>query len=471
MYTGNIIIVEMDMNPSSATYRQTRTRVEADALCQQYQCQMVKVSEYTDGDDTIEVYEDQSATSPTKGQRIEVVNQSTTAIYLTMYSNCEQIGYGDGVLGNSGYNIATQINANPYSSTYQQVRDDYRYKNTDICPLPNAEPIVNEYSHCKLVDYPASGVKGTNGKMIVEKYDANPYSLTYYDVISTEEVDAVECQAPDTADKQRVLCEYCELDEQGKNNGYKITKYIHINLFSPEYNDHVNIIRGLSGECVATKNNIVSGFATPNSNVNIKINEETQRVIYSTKADDDGYFEVKIPYSQQILSLYRIIDGDNVTHIDITDLDLSRVTSVSYMFQSNFNLVSINMDYCDLSNCTNFEYAFHVCYVENLDLSKVRVSAIERTSRMFYYSHCKTINLSGWNTPNITVTRSMFDHCESLEELDLSGWDLSNVSASDMVNMFAFCNQLTTIYARGCNATTLMKLSAVKPQRANIVTT
>ena len=52
----------------------------------------------------------------------------------------------------------------------------------------------------------------------------------------------------------------------------------------------------------------------------------------------------------------------------------------------------------------------------------------------------------------------MFDGCTSLSSLDLSGWDTSNVT--NMGHMFGGCNALKTIRMVGCEQPTIDKIKA-----------
>ena len=48
---------------------------------------------------------------------------------------------------------------------------------------------------------------------------------------------------------------------------------------------------------------------------------------------------------------------------------------------------------------------------------------------MFYYcSSLKTLNLSSFNTSNVTDMSKMFNECSSLEELNISYFNTSNVT-------------------------------------------
>ena len=52
----------------------------------------------------------------------------------------------------------------------------------------------------------------------------------------------------------------------------------------------------------------------------------------------------------------------------------------------------------------------------------------------------------------------MFYDCNSLTSLDLSGWDISNVTHTD--DMFHGCSALKTIKMVGCSQTTIDKIKA-----------
>ena len=73
------------------------------------------------------------------------------------------------------------------------------------------------------------------------------------------------------------------------------------------------------------------------------------------------------------------------------------------------------------------------------------------------FSGCKSLtalDLSSFDTSNVTDMRGMFYSCKSLTALDLSSFDTSNVT--DMRGMFYSCESLTTIY---CNSSWSDRLS------------
>ena len=152
-------------------------------------------------------------------------------------------------------------------------------------------------------------------------------------------------------------------------------------------------------------------------------------------------------------------------------IDTSENTNFSYMFAniSLSNLVvpiikssakSVNMDsmfrYCksltsldvskwDTSNVTNMGNMFYNCSsLTTLDVSNFNTSNVTTMSYMFYNcSSLTTLDVSNFNTSNVTDMSGMFNGCSSLTSLDVSNFNTSNVT--NMNNMFISCINLTII--------------------------
>lgn len=75
-----------------------------------------------------------------------------------------------------------------------------------------------------------------------------------------------------------------------------------------------------------------------------------------------------------------------------------------------------------------------------------------------YCSGLTSLDLSGWDTSNVSYISYMFNDCTSLTSLDLSGWNMSNVTS--MYNMFIGCTSLTSIRMVGCEKPTIDKIKA-----------
>ena len=73
-----------------------------------------------------------------------------------------------------------------------------------------------------------------------------------------------------------------------------------------------------------------------------------------------------------------------------------------------------------------------------------RKNKLSKTCFMFWRcSSLTNINLSNFNTQNVTNMGSMFDGCSSLTNINLSNFNTQNVT--DMSCMFSCCSSLTNI--------------------------
>ena len=85
---------------------------------------------------------------------------------------------------------------------------------------------------------------------------------------------------------------------------------------------------------------------------------------------------------------------------------------------------------------TNTMYMFWGCSsLESIDLSSFNTTNVKDMSYMFYEcSSLKSIDLSSFNTTNVKIMWNMFLGCSSLESIDLSSFNTTNVK--DMPGMF-----------------------------------
>ena len=103
------------------------------------------------------------------------------------------------------------------------------------------------------------------------------------------------------------------------------------------------------------------------------------------------------------------------------------------------------IEYLNTENVTDMSNMFESCYeLKTLDLSNFDTKNVTNMSSMFYRCCSLTIlNLTSFDTKNVTDMTSMFDYCEALTTLDVSNFDTQNVK--DMANMFTGCSALKTL--------------------------
>ena len=90
--------------------------------------------------------------------------------------------------------------------------------------------------------------------------------------------------------------------------------------------------------------------------------------------------------------------------------------------------------------------------------AEIRLTGTRNASYMFYgCSNLASVDVSGFNTSQITNMNSMFYGCDSLEKLDLSGFDTSRVK--DMGWMFCGCDSLRTLEVGGFDTSLVTDMS------------
>ena len=110
--------------------------------------------------------------------------------------------------------------------------------------------------------------------------------------------------------------------------------------------------------------------------------------------------------------------------------------TMSYMFYRFLSATEIDLTGFDTSNVTNMEDMFLACHnLTSIDLSGLDTSNVTDMNGMFTYNFAlKSIDLSGLDTSKVTDMNGMFYKCEALESADLSGLDLSNARLDGLFN-------------------------------------
>ena len=165
--------------------------------------------------------------------------------------------------------------------------------------------------------------------------------------------------------------------------------------------------------------------------------------------------KIKVESPDQLLSIIRERHNNNKSFVDLTDLDISELDNLSYIFYGS-NMEVVDISGWDTSNVTTMENMFCFCDklkniigIENLDVSKLQSAnamfygcqnlveldltnwnpiSLQNAWSMFYRcSNLKIIkNIENWQLPNIKDVSYMFYKCTKLD-VDLSNWDLTNV--------------------------------------------
>ena len=122
-----------------------------------------------------------------------------------------------------------------------------------------------------------------------------------------------------------------------------------------------------------------------------------------------------------------------------------KIKDCSFMFCNCINLKYIDLSSFDTINVTNMYRMFNNCNnLENINLSVFNTKNVTNMGLMF--SRCnnlKNIDLSEFNTKNVTNIDAMFRNCYKLEKIDLSYFNTINFTK--IVKLFSKCKNLSYI--------------------------
>ena len=158
----------------------------------------------------------------------------------------------------------------------------------------------------------------------------------------------------------------------------------------------------------------------------------------------------KIEITSKIVPEYTngwFMDCMNLTNIDLSDLDTSKVTDMSYMF-SGCGLTSLDLSSFNTSNVTDMSFMFNRCRgLNDLNISRFNTSNVTRMDGMF--SRCSslsTLDLKNFDTSKVTYMTEMFYGCSGLTDLNLTSFNTSNVTSTR--TMFNGCSSLSSLDLR-----------------------
>lgn len=121
-------------------------------------------------------------------------------------------------------------------------------------------------------------------------------------------------------------------------------------------------------------------------------------------------------------------------------------SSCDGLFMNFRSAVSINFNGCFYTDLVDrISEMFMYCEsLETLDLSGWNTSGMRYMDAAFRdCKNLKSVNLTGWDTSNVEYLGMMFERCMSLENVDLSHFDTSKIA--NFSEMFSYCKKLTSV--------------------------
>ena len=158
---------------------------------------------------------------------------------------------------------------------------------------------------------------------------------------------------------------------------------------------------------------------------------------YTLDEDSDSLYELYIGQDNGVIvgsnASYLFGKYNKLESIDLTNLKTSKVTNMSWMFNSSA-ATSLDLSSFDTSNVTNMQAMFSTSKATILDLSNFNTSKVTDMSFMFSSSAATSLDLSSFDTSKVTDMSWMFNSSAATEIKGLNQFNTSNVT--DMSWMF-----------------------------------
>ena len=135
----------------------------------------------------------------------------------------------------------------------------------------------------------------------------------------------------------------------------------------------------------------------------------------------------------------------NLTKLDVTHFDTSKVTDMFGMFSGMSNLISLDVTHFDTSNVTDMSAMFSgMSKLTNLDVTHFDTSNVKKMNSMFEgMSNLTNLDVTKFDTSKVTNMAAMFSNVSNLTNLDVTKFDTSKVT--DMNHMFYGMSKLTNL--------------------------
>lgn len=127
--------------------------------------------------------------------------------------------------------------------------------------------------------------------------------------------------------------------------------------------------------------------------------------------------------------------------LDLTGWDVSKVTDTGSMFVGMI-CIEVNINDWQLSEAINMQSMFSFSNIEKIRMNNVSAPKSLTVDLLFGYSYnLKEVQMANFESPLITNFGYMFEECNSLESLDMTGFKLTS-NATNIDYMFRGCGKL-----------------------------
>ena len=237
--------------------------------------------------------------------------------------------------------------------------------------------------------------------------------------------------------------------------------YDHIAIMTegPDFNTKLKSFETATNKIEHFKKSVVAPATSMNA-INIEDEESDDEIkLWLDPTDKTAYYYTeseKVYLNRDARSMFYWMS--NLTSLDLSNFDTSKVTNMQGMFEHMSNLTTLNLSNFNTSKVTDMNSMFHDMFkLTSLDLSNFDTSKVTDMGAMFYeMRNLTTINLSNFDTSRVTNMGNMFSYMTGITTLDLSNFDTSQVT--NMYGMFSSTSNLTTLNLSGFNTSNVTNM-------------
>ena len=249
--------------------------------------------------------------------------------------------------------------------------------------------------------------------------------------------------------------------------------YDHIAIMTegPDFNTKLKSFETATNKIEHFKKSVVAPATSMNA-INIEDEESDDEIkLWLDPTDKTAYYYTeseKVYLNRDARSMFYWMS--NLTSLDLSNFDTSKVTNMQGMFEHMRNLTALNLSNFNTSKVTDMNSMFHDMFkLTSLDLSNFDTSKVTDMGAMFYeMRNLNTINLSNFDTSRVTNMGNMFSYMTGITTLDLSNFDTSQVT--NMYGMFSFMYNLTTLNLSSFDTSQVTNMYGMFSSTSNLTT-
>jgi len=201
------------------------------------------------------------------------------------------------------------------------------------------------------------------------------------------------------------------------------------------------------------------------SNVDLYINNKKYKYNKYFKPEKEGIYKIKLIIKIYIKDCSFMFAGcNNIIDINFKSFNTKNINNMKYMFSGCINLEKLDLSSFDTKNIINMEGLFgKYANISDLDLFSFDIRKPKdyyNKDYKEYFEGCinlKDLNISSFDTRNVTNMSYMFADCKNLQNLNLSSFDTKNVT--NMMSMFYCCENLKNLNISSFNTKKVINMS------------